>query len=951
MNKQYIDFLAKELIREKLIIFVGAGASIDSKLPSWNGLVRKFAQELGIDKEWFNVDETLVIPEIYYKRFGKVPYYEILEEIFSKKYEPNSIHKALEKLNVNYLITTNFDALIEETVNENYDYDIIKKDEDLAHSSKSKMIIKMHGDLDNKNIILRKSEFGEYEKRFPLISTFIKGLFTANTILFIGYSLNDPNVKNIMSWIKNILNEDFRKVYLVEYDNNNDGIKIECDEDQIINKIILPDLSKEEYSKKNKKELLENKGQLLKDFLEDIYFKAKEKKEEENNFIYSNLNYLTDINLKKLLKNFYITGYTIDEKGLVNDKSLANRLKNDNTLTINKYKDILTKSNIKKINDTLLDEMFKEDLQFQKLLKKQRVYDKLIDIVLQFNEIEFEKFLKTNSWIEAEYISISGYIFFEKYELAKEKAEVILKQYKKENNKEKIIWTYSILDKIENLQNNKKVTWSEKTIDLKKIYNKYFKRRTELYNEVIEWKTLEKSYEEMDNYLSEAKKSKNTSYGGFNPLERAQFLIRDIYKFHMLNGVSLNSYKLNSIIKKYIEILLIAYKNHIEGDLIEYGLVLKEFSYYDFYLMIQSPYKDLTNLFKEHNVEILKCAYETSELLIETLKNILNIFSKNDRKNNTSSIEIILLLFYKIELTKEQFETIIDSFINVNQLHLIYENCIFYQKIQDLFLGILYKNENYLNKENLEKIILNMITSEEATNDNVVGILTYYYCNHYPNKLNDTENLQLYFSRNSILVKIYFLRLLDKEIQNIEIQNILELLKNKFDLKIYTELLRLDYIGIVGELEEQIIQSLDEIFKEKYIYKFEYSDAFESIYFLLEKNKLSNKIINNLKIYKNENFIYYLEKNKLENQWNYFLDKNNFNYNYFTIGDLRNFNEFGIKNIIEKGVSSNKFIKILKEYLNLKSNDEILKGYLRFSFENIERGVLKKMVRKRRYKK
>ncbi|MGL5000833.1 MAG: hypothetical protein ACRC6J_03835, partial [Cetobacterium sp.] len=284
-------------------------------------------------------------------------------------------------------------------------------------------------------------------------------------------------------------------------------------------------------------------------------------------------------------------------------------------------------------------------------------------------------------------------------------------------------------------------------------------------------------------------------------------------------------------------------------------------------------------------------------------------------------------------------------------LHLIYENCIFYQKIQNLFLGILYKNENYLNKENLEKIILNMITYEEATNDNVVGILTYYYWNHYPNKLNNTENLQLYFSRNSILVKIYFLRLLNKEIQNIEIQNILELLKNKFDLKIYTELLRLDYIGIVEELEEKIIQSLDETFKEKNTYNFEYSDVFESIYFLLEKNKLSNKIINNLKIYNNENFRYYLEKNKLENQWNYFLDKNNFNYNSFTIGDLRSFNEFGIKNIIEKGVGSNKFIKILKEYLNLKSNDEILKGYLRFSFENIERRVLKKMVRKRCYKK
>lgn len=34
LNNQYIDFLVKELIKEKLVILVGIGASIDSKLPS-----------------------------------------------------------------------------------------------------------------------------------------------------------------------------------------------------------------------------------------------------------------------------------------------------------------------------------------------------------------------------------------------------------------------------------------------------------------------------------------------------------------------------------------------------------------------------------------------------------------------------------------------------------------------------------------------------------------------------------------------------------------------------------------------------------------------------------------------------------------------------------------------------------------------------------------------------
>ena len=267
MNKTYIDFLAKELINNKLVLLVGAGASIDSNLPNWNDLIKVFAKDLGYTKDNFTSEEFLSIPEEYYEKLGKVPFYSILESIFKKNFKPNSIHEAIEKMKVNYIITTNFDTLVEDQLNEDYDYDIIKKDEDLAHTSKSKMIIKMHGDLDNKNIILKKSDFDNYEKKFPLVSTFIKGLFTTNTILFMGYSLNDPNVKNIISLIEQILKEDFRKVYLIDYKTTT---KIEIETEKFINKIILSDLDKEKYYEKTE-------GKLLSDFLEELLKNRDEK--------------------------------------------------------------------------------------------------------------------------------------------------------------------------------------------------------------------------------------------------------------------------------------------------------------------------------------------------------------------------------------------------------------------------------------------------------------------------------------------------------------------------------------------------------------------------------------------------------------------------------------------------------------------------------------------------
>lgn len=113
VEETYIKFLAEELEKEKLIIFVGAGVSKNSGLPDWNKLIREYARELGNEKEYFDSDEMLEIPQEYFDKFGSPKYYEILDKIFSKSYEPNSIHEILGKMNFNYIITTNYDNLIE----------------------------------------------------------------------------------------------------------------------------------------------------------------------------------------------------------------------------------------------------------------------------------------------------------------------------------------------------------------------------------------------------------------------------------------------------------------------------------------------------------------------------------------------------------------------------------------------------------------------------------------------------------------------------------------------------------------------------------------------------------------------------------------------------------------------------------------------------------------------
>ena len=113
---------------------------------------------------------------------------------------------AILNLAPSHIITTNYDKLIENCKNIQKDnYEVIIYDKDLLNATKNSYIIKMHGDIDNpETIVLKESDYLEYTQKHVLIEMFIKSLLTDHTILFLGYSLNDYNVKLIISWINYI---------------------------------------------------------------------------------------------------------------------------------------------------------------------------------------------------------------------------------------------------------------------------------------------------------------------------------------------------------------------------------------------------------------------------------------------------------------------------------------------------------------------------------------------------------------------------------------------------------------------------------------------------------------------------------------------------------------------------------------------------------------------------
>jgi hypothetical protein len=200
INKEHFRTLRKAIENNKLAIFVGSAVSYDSKLPSWGDLISLMKNAL----ENPRTDDYLKIAEHFYLQYGRNTYYSKINEFFPSGSQPNLLHELILQLKPQHIVTTNWDNLLEKAIeNRGELYFKVASDHELASSPSSQLLVKMHGDLSHRNIIFKESDYLAYTDKFPLIENFIKSLFSTHVVLFIGYSISDYNLNQILSWIRN----------------------------------------------------------------------------------------------------------------------------------------------------------------------------------------------------------------------------------------------------------------------------------------------------------------------------------------------------------------------------------------------------------------------------------------------------------------------------------------------------------------------------------------------------------------------------------------------------------------------------------------------------------------------------------------------------------------------------------------------------------------------------
>lgn len=218
---QYIKQLNAAYLKKRLIVFYGAGLSMQLNLPGWKELIQHVVEEVIANPQ----QRKACIEEIdrvnfweameYVKSVAKVGEDKIRslianyirdkqnnnEEILSAM---DHNYKDLKDSDISFFITTNYDTFLNKVDPrcESYDIDVLKDQANadlFGPDEKRKKVLYLHGHINKESSIIITKEAVEGIYRNERWISVFHGLLNNYHILFIGISLADEYLRNFLT--------------------------------------------------------------------------------------------------------------------------------------------------------------------------------------------------------------------------------------------------------------------------------------------------------------------------------------------------------------------------------------------------------------------------------------------------------------------------------------------------------------------------------------------------------------------------------------------------------------------------------------------------------------------------------------------------------------------------------------------------------------------------------
>jgi len=211
--------LVQEIAAHRAIIFLGSGASAgcsnaDGEYPpTWDKFLEiartqfvNNTEDSTLVQELISSKTFLDAAEIIFSYIDPAESDSFFRDIFQKpSFQPTKLHKIIHEIDSKIVITTNYDQIYEHLClmgegSEGYNVKSYCDNQILDEiRSPTRLIIKAHGCVTTpQKIVLTRSQYFNARMIHPSFYSLLDSLFLTHTVLFIGYSMSDPDIQLIL---------------------------------------------------------------------------------------------------------------------------------------------------------------------------------------------------------------------------------------------------------------------------------------------------------------------------------------------------------------------------------------------------------------------------------------------------------------------------------------------------------------------------------------------------------------------------------------------------------------------------------------------------------------------------------------------------------------------------------------------------------------------------------
>ena len=205
---------------------IGAGLSKNAELspgasmPDWRELGARLGEQLPPGYATENPLETI---SAYEYAFGRNKLIDSMQrELHVAEARPGRVHAAFCNLPFDVVVTTNVEQLLELQYRIRYGsvLQVIEQEQlRIANSYSSPKLVKLHGDLQHpSSLVLTELDYDSFLDRRPLFATWLANQLITKTGVLIGYSLDDPDFRAVLTWLRARLGSVPPDLYVFEVD-------------------------------------------------------------------------------------------------------------------------------------------------------------------------------------------------------------------------------------------------------------------------------------------------------------------------------------------------------------------------------------------------------------------------------------------------------------------------------------------------------------------------------------------------------------------------------------------------------------------------------------------------------------------------------------------------------------------------------------------------------------